>query len=99
MSWDTLRKHVYERDKGVCQVCGEWTAPEIYECGHVIDRCVGGLDELSNLVAMCICCNRLKPEHATRAAYDEWILSGAVRGKLYRDVRDEKLRQARKRLR
>jgi hypothetical protein len=60
----------------VCQVCGDALEWQEYECGHIIDCCVGGSDRLSNLVCMCIVCNRLKPLTETRAEYMAWARQG-----------------------
>ena len=41
-----------------------------------MDRVAGGSDRDDNLVLMCAACNRWKPVHDTRAAYDAWLASG-----------------------
>jgi hypothetical protein len=64
---------VYLRDGGVCHACGRTIAKADYECGHIIDRCAGGPDDATNLVVMCVMCNRLKPVHASRGAYLSWV--------------------------
>ena len=71
-SWETLRWLVYERDGGICRVCGQPIEPEHYECGHLQDRVAGGLDIPENLIAMCNVCNRLKPVHDTREEALAW---------------------------
>ncbi|UYN89867.1 MAG: HNH endonuclease [Anaerolineales bacterium] len=76
-SWASLRRTVFERDGGRCQVCKkplEWGGN--YECGHMVDRVAGGKDEAENLVAMCYFCNRTKPVHDTREDYQAWASSG-----------------------
>jgi len=72
-SWRTLRKQVYARDRGVCQVC-HMRVGRLWDAGHLVDRIAGGTDDLDNLVLMCLHCNRtVKPIHHTlREAY-EWI--------------------------
>ena len=73
MSWAALRKAVYERDGGICQVC-RLRVGRIWDAGHLVDRIVGGADELDNLVLMCQRCNRtLKPIHHTREAALAWL--------------------------
>lgn len=75
-SWQTLRSLVYERDGGVCFVCGKPTPWEYYELGHLHDRCAGGSDHPENVVVMCITCNRLqKPVHDSRAEAIAWAKS------------------------
>ena len=76
LPWSHLRALVYERDRGMCQVCGDAVDLDSYECGHIIDRVVGGSDRLSNLVCMCISCNRLKPLTETREEYIAWASEG-----------------------
>lgn len=71
-SWDKIRTLIYERDAARCHPCGRLVKPRDYECGHIIDRCAGGTDRLSNLVAMCGLCNRRKPVHEMRAEYIAW---------------------------
>lgn len=74
-NWSKTRVRIYERDAGVCQVCGRPVPPEWYECGHIVDRCLDGSDEDDNLVVMCIACNRLKDVHATPTDFPEAIRS------------------------
>ena len=40
--WETIRANVYKRDGGICQVCFKKTSWDVYECGHIVDRVVGG---------------------------------------------------------
>ena len=54
-------------------MCGVDLRMSVYECGHKVDRCAGGKDELDNLDAMCIICNRTKPVHETLDQYREWL--------------------------
>lgn len=72
MGWDKLRKFVLERDGGRCFVC-RLSVGDDYECGHIIDRMVGGPDRASNLVAMHTMCNRMKGVHHTREEVVVWI--------------------------
>lgn len=75
-SWYSIRQDVYTRDNGICHVCGDVTPRRHYECGHIIDRVCGGSDRPSNLVTMCIACNRHKPCHTSRAEYIAWLDAG-----------------------
>jgi hypothetical protein len=75
--WRATRRQVYERDRGICHVCGRDVAWDAYECGHIIDRVCGGTDRPSNLVTMHALCNQLKPLHETRAEYLAWVEGGA----------------------
>jgi len=78
--WTKKREQVYLRDGGRCMVCGSSLAGEdaaYYECGHIIDRFLGGSDHINNLVVMCITCNRLKPGTRTRDEYLAWARRGS----------------------
>ena len=77
MAFRKTRIAVYDRDEGVCQVCKDKVAFEgEYECGHKIDRQVGGSDEPENLVVMCYLCNRTKPITETMEEYEAWAAMG-----------------------
>lgn len=85
-SWGALRKRVYSRDGGICQSCGIDVCWESFQCGHVIDRYIGGPDALENLVCMCLICNGNKPAHDTREDYDAWVAAGAGWRHIFRGV-------------
>ena len=84
--WNTKRSIVFERDHGICQVCGldiikfedYHNIENFYECGHKVDRVCGGSDELDNLVVMCTRCNRFKPLHNNENEYQTWIDNGGI---------------------
>lgn len=80
--WRRLRKQVWERDNGVCQVCGQAFEYEYYELGHKVDRVCGGDDVLDNLCVMCNVCNRLKPLHENLDEYNQWVSSGGWIGEM-----------------
>jgi 5-methylcytosine-specific restriction endonuclease McrA len=72
-SWDSKRAEVYLRDNGVCDICTIHLRFEDFECGHIVDRCCGGSDDLDNLVVMCTLCNRvIKDLHETKEEYERW---------------------------
>jgi hypothetical protein len=74
VSWQRIRRIVFERDGAICQICGAQLKWDVnYECGHIVDRIMGGSDRPSNLLAMCIRCNRdLKPLHGSKAEFFDW---------------------------
>lgn len=76
LSWEKVRRLVWERDNGTCQVCHLKITLDEYDCGHVIDRMLGGSDRPDNLVCMCRVCNQLKPPTKTRQEYIEWAGKG-----------------------
>lgn len=71
--WSSIRRRIWIRDGGVCHVCTFGVVWE-YDCGHIIDRAVGGTDRDSNLVVMHGGCNQLKPPHRTREQYEAWLV-------------------------
>ena len=73
LGWTALRTYVLERDRGRCFVCRMPIGEGEYECGHIIDRMVGGPDRASNLVAMHTTCNRLKGVHESRQEFVVWM--------------------------
>ena len=84
--WGKIRANVYKRDDGICQVCFEKISWERYECGHIVDRVVGGSDAYTNVVVMCVLCNRLKPLHETKLACLDWVKAGGAMGGLERNM-------------
>jgi hypothetical protein len=86
-SW---RVTIWQRDNGQCHVCGRHIPlNDWYECGHIVDRVNGGINHPSNLVVMCRPCNQLKPGHATRAEYLQWIADGAWMAALIAEVEEK----------
>jgi len=56
-SWLKLRFLVLERDNFTCKYCGR-KAPNVeLHVDHIQPKSIGGLDELTNLVAACRDCN------------------------------------------
>jgi 5-methylcytosine-specific restriction endonuclease McrA len=73
MSWLRLRRAVYRRDRGICQVCLSRVG-RLWDAGHLVDRIAGGADTEANLVLMCVHCNRrVKPIHRTRDEALAWL--------------------------
>ncbi len=54
-SWRATRRRVFERDKGICQECGQ--AVTTFECDHIYPRASGGDDSLENLRTLCKPCH------------------------------------------
>lgn len=50
--WTYIRAKVYNRDKGICARTGKFVDLDDLDIHHVMPRCFGGKDELSNLVCM-----------------------------------------------
>jgi hypothetical protein len=57
----SVRFAVFDRDNFTCRYCGKSTDDGIIlEADHVIPKSKGGSDEIENLVASCLDCNRGK---------------------------------------
>jgi 5-methylcytosine-specific restriction endonuclease McrA len=86
MSWLRLRREVYRRDHGRCQVC-LLRVGRLWDLGHLVDRCAGGQDLAENTVLMCVNCNRTrKPIHRTRDEALEWLREQQERARTGREV-------------
>src|SRR5689334_2672172 len=54
--WGWLRQMCLSRDEDTCQECGATDCP--LDCHHITPICMGGENELDNLVALCRPCHR-----------------------------------------
>jgi 5-methylcytosine-specific restriction endonuclease McrA len=54
------RIEVYERDNGICQICGCSVTFEYYECDHIRPWSKGGQTTVQNAQCTCRTCNRSK---------------------------------------
>jgi 5-methylcytosine-specific restriction endonuclease McrA len=59
------RAAIYQRDHGICHICGDAIAWEYFEIDHVIPRSRGGSDDEENLKASHRRCNRHKAARLT----------------------------------
>jgi hypothetical protein len=76
-----LRERVFRRDGGRCVACGVVLdrsgadATRGYDCGHLQDRSAGGPNTMTNLVALCAVCNRLRmPSCSTAWVAVCWLM-------------------------
>src|SRR5690348_6524673 len=53
--WKKLREKTLERDRYICQYCGDKAA----QADHIYPRGAGGRDHPDNLVACCVSCNHI----------------------------------------
>ena len=53
-----LKKMVYERDNGICQICGKKVDPFNFEIGHNKAHSKGGKLTLRNAILLCPTCNK-----------------------------------------
>lgn len=65
VQWRQLRPVIYERDRGICQLCGKPVEPDAYDIDHIIPWLYGGAwFDHGNLRLTCRPCNRARrPEH------------------------------------
>lgn len=54
------RREVYDRDEGICQICGCSVTWNNYECDHIRPWSKGGKTTVQNAQCTCITCNRSK---------------------------------------
>ena len=72
----TLRYEVLKNAKFRCELCGVSADERALEVDHITPRIKGGLDEISNLQALCFSCNAMKRDRddtdfrAVRATYE-----------------------------
>ncbi|MCI5836251.1 MAG: HNH endonuclease [Veillonellaceae bacterium] len=52
-AYDRLRKQCYDRDEGLCVMCGRPGT----DSHHIVFRSQGGKDELTNLATLCRYCH------------------------------------------
>jgi hypothetical protein len=78
-----LRAEVLDRNGFTCQMCGK-TPGEIdpdtsrkvrLHVGHIVDKSLGGKDELSNLRTLCSTCNQGAKNITTEKPSGIWLLS------------------------
>lgn len=58
--WYKLRWQILERDKYVCQYCGQGAPDVKLEVDHKVALADGGTNDLNNLITSCWACNRGK---------------------------------------
>lgn len=64
-----MRRHIVERDKWCCVLCGEKVSERLLDIHHVKYRSRGGGHELENLVTLCRYCHAGLPHHYKIAEY------------------------------
>jgi hypothetical protein len=78
-----LRAEVFDRNGFTCQMCGltpgdidPYTARKVrLHVGHIVDKNIGGKDELSNLRTLCSTCNQGAKNITTEKPSTVWLLS------------------------
>lgn len=67
-----IRSDVYIRDMGLCWVCNRFVELADYHVGHLVDKCMGGEDDIGNLAVMHSLCNLSKPRHKSMEDALKW---------------------------
>lgn len=78
-----LRAEVLDRDGFTCQMCGKMAGeldeetgrPVRLHLGHIVDKSLGGKDELSNLRALCSTCNQGAKNVTAEKPSTIWLLA------------------------
>lgn len=78
-----LRAEVFDRNGFTCQMCGltpgdndPYTGRKVrLHVGHIVDKNLGGKDELSNLRTLCSTCNQGAKNITTEKPTAIWLLS------------------------
>lgn len=78
-----LRAQVLDRDGSTCQMCGKAAGetdpdtgrPVRLHIGHIVDKSLGGKDELANLRTLCSTCNQGAKNITTEKPSTIWLLS------------------------
>lgn len=56
------RRQIWERDGGICGICSEAADPKRWELDHIIQKSLGGSNDLDNLRVAHPECNRNRPK-------------------------------------
>ncbi len=68
----TLKKKVFERDNFACQKCKiQDKTLRILEAHHITPLCMGGKDEIDNLITLCSDCHHFAPNK--KEEFDEYM--------------------------
>lgn len=60
-AWETVRRQILERDKGLCLLCLAAGRPTVArEVDHILPGEDGGTDRPSNLQSLCVDCHKAK---------------------------------------
>ncbi|MBW4580723.1 MAG: HNH endonuclease [Tildeniella nuda ZEHNDER 1965/U140] len=73
------RQKALERDRHMCQCCYEDSADSRLEVHHIQPLCLGGQDDLDNLITLCSWCHKESPNSA--AEFEDYRQKGGVRGR------------------
>jgi len=72
--WKSISKEILERDNYTCRYCGKIGGK--LEVDHIVPISKGGTNELNNLTAACLRCNRQKRDKMPEE-FEAWKLSRA----------------------
>ena len=67
-----IRKYIYDKADGRCELCGRKILQTEMTIDHVIPLAMGGRDEIENMQCVCRMCNQLK-DNLLPEEYADWI--------------------------
>ena len=88
MHWisDATRYRIYERDGNRCVYCGTAKGPR-FTLDHLLPRCLGGTNAVTNLVSACASCNGSRQHKSLRQWFRELRRRGIDTSKIGRRIR------------
>jgi len=75
--WEETRRKVWERDKGLCQRCGEPVALEECHIDHIVSG-KRGTNHMSNLRTLCRRCHVLRADNRHRGMIAKALELGII---------------------
>lgn len=79
---DYFKKYKARFGKYQCKRCRKWFPKEQIEIDHIIPKRKGGTDDISNLQALCIHCNRSKKANQSGFETAKSLAGSALNGNL-----------------
>ena len=90
MGDEEVAAYLYEKQNGICVLCGEWFRLRNLEKDHIIPKRVKRNDKIANLQLLCSACNKVKGDRHMEYAIGRLRELGVVgeKGNWFRDAGD-----------
>lgn len=88
--WRMKRRMVLWRDRGRCKYCTDELSEESFTVDHVMPRSRGGSNRMSNLVACCKYCNKIKGDKLITPMMKDYMWHRAFQRHQHRAARRRK---------